>query len=81
MAPVLMTYIKTSNKDKLILMVDIWIYKLLGSEWKDVSEEAKSFILKMLTVDPTKRISAEMGLKDPWIISNEKINKINPKNL
>ncbi|CAD8090357.1 unnamed protein product [Paramecium primaurelia] len=52
-----------------------------GTEWKDVSEEAKSFILKMLTVDPTKRISAEFGLKDPWIVNNQKIEKINPRNL
>ncbi|CAD8128593.1 unnamed protein product [Paramecium sonneborni] len=52
-----------------------------GSEWKDVTEEAKNFILKMLVVDPAKRISAEQGLKDPWIINNQRIQKINPQNL
>lgn len=70
MAVILMTYIEILNKDKLILMVCLFLYKFLGIEWKDVSEDAKKFILKMLTVDPTKRISAELALKDPWIINN-----------
>lgn len=30
-----------------------------GSEWQDVSQDAKTFISKLLVVDPAKRISAE----------------------
>lgn len=36
-------------------------------EFKNVSEKAKDFIGKLLTLDPEKRVSAEQALKHPWI--------------
>ncbi|KIY71591.1 Pkinase-domain-containing protein [Cylindrobasidium torrendii FP15055 ss-10] len=39
--------------------------------WKNVSQEAKSFILKLLNPDPVKRPTAEEALKDPWLTKGE----------
>jgi len=36
-------------------------------EWKDVSEEAKDFIKKLLVKDPGERWTAEKTLSHPWI--------------
>jgi calcium-dependent protein kinase len=35
--------------------------------WKDISGEAKDFILKLLEVDPAKRLTAQTALEHPWI--------------
>lgn len=35
--------------------------------WKDVSQEAKDFILTMLKPDPHDRCTSAQALKDPWI--------------
>lgn len=35
--------------------------------WKDISEDAKDFILGLLQVDASKRMSAEEALKHPWM--------------
>lgn len=42
-------------------------YRMDGSEWEGVSEEAKDLIRKMLVVDPAKRITADEVLKHPWL--------------
>eukprot|EP00347_Sterkiella_histriomuscorum_P018781 403344202 len=38
-----------------------------GVEWKNISNQAKIFIKKMLQVNPDDRISAQQALNDPWI--------------
>ena len=35
-------------------------------EWRDVSEEAKDLIRKMLSKDPAKRPTALQALRHPW---------------
>lgn len=35
--------------------------------WRDVSQEAKAFILSLLQPDPNKRSTSSQALKDPWI--------------
>lgn len=35
--------------------------------WRSVSNEAKDLVAKMLTFDPSKRISAELCLQHPWL--------------
>ncbi|KAJ7143774.1 kinase-like domain-containing protein [Mycena epipterygia] len=39
--------------------------------WKNVSEEAKSFIKRLLSLDPAKRPTAEAALSDPWLTTHE----------
>ena len=36
--------------------------------WGYVSEDAKSFVRKLLTVDPEKRYTVTQALSDPWIV-------------
>ena len=38
--------------------------------WKDVSEEAKGLVRKMLNRNPSKRVSAKEALADPWIVKH-----------
>ncbi|KAJ5923664.1 hypothetical protein N7454_008909 [Penicillium verhagenii] len=35
--------------------------------WKDVSQDAKDFIMTMLQADPTKRVTSEDALKHEWL--------------
>ncbi|KAJ9099921.1 hypothetical protein QFC21_003926 [Naganishia friedmannii] len=43
-------------------------YKFEPKEyWQGVSEEAKAFVRKCLTIDPTNRPTAEELLHDPWL--------------
>lgn len=44
-------------------MNNLW----LEPEWDDVSEDAKDLVRKLLTYDPTKRISAGDALQHKWI--------------
>ena len=41
--------------------------------WDAVSEEAKSFIRRMLTVDPARRATAALLLQDPWMLSGDAV--------
>ena len=38
-----------------------------GRYWKDVSEEARAFILNLLRPDPNKRLTSEEALQDVWL--------------
>jgi len=38
--------------------------------WKNVSEDAKDFIRALLTLDPSKRLTAEAALKHKWIVGD-----------
>lgn len=40
------------------------------SYWKNISDDAKQLVRKMLTRDPEARISASQALQDPWITRN-----------
>ncbi len=54
-------------------------YVFPEKEWKDVSDEAKKLIKKMLEKNPRKRITSLNALKDEWFnINKEKIkgNKV-----
>ncbi|KAL8671721.1 MAG: hypothetical protein Q9168_003792 [Polycauliona sp. 1 TL-2023] len=38
-----------------------------GRYWKDVSDEAKDFIVNLLQPDPSKRLTSEEALQDVWL--------------
>lgn len=62
------------NDDKEIVnSVRIGTYSLTSSEWKNISNEAKDLIKKMLTYDPNQRITAEAAINHPWI--KKKVNE------
>lgn len=42
-------------------------YDFPSPEWDNVSEDAKSFIKKLLVVSPDKRLAAPQALADSWI--------------
>lgn len=42
-------------------------YDMNDPVWKDVSSEAKDLIAKLLTVDASKRLTAEQVFEHPWM--------------
>ncbi|XP_056313341.1 serine/threonine-protein kinase Chk2 isoform X1 [Danio aesculapii] len=42
-------------------------YRFIPSQWKNVSNEAKDLVKKLLVVDPQKRLSVEEALEHPWL--------------
>jgi calcium-dependent protein kinase len=64
-------YDQASIADK----VRVGKYKMRGSKWKKVSDEAKDFIAKLLVLDPTKRLTANKALKTPWLQSKKAKDK------
>jgi calcium-dependent protein kinase len=57
-------------KDHILLLVFKNIELFTGPIWESISDQAKSFINKMLEYDPKKRITAKQALNDPWISFN-----------
>lgn len=43
------------------------LWQFPSPEWDTVTPEAKDLINKMLTINPSKRITAAEALKHPWI--------------
>ena len=64
-------------EEKILLGEEI---NFKGNEWKDVSNEAKNFLRKLLEYDETKRISAEQALKDDWFKLHRKKSSILEEN-
>lgn len=42
-------------------------YSMTGSEWEDISDEAKDLVRRMLVVNPEERMSCEEILAHPWL--------------
>jgi calcium-dependent protein kinase len=56
-------------------------FSLVGPEWSRVSDEAKSLVMRMLTIDPKKRISAEKALKNEWLNTENQQENFNLEQL
>ncbi|KAG4090790.1 Pkinase-domain-containing protein [Neocallimastix lanati (nom. inval.)] len=54
------------------------IFKYFSPEWDEISDNAKDFINRLLTIDPLKRMSAKEALEHPWI-STEVTDSFNKK--
>lgn len=50
-------------------------YSMNREEFKDVSNEAKNLIKRMLEYTPEKRVSAAQALADPWFTNSLKKDK------
>lgn len=44
-------------------------YSFSGEPWPSVSNLAKDFVERILTVDPSERLTSGQALKHPWIVS------------
>ena len=44
-------------------------YNFSGNPWPQVSDSAKSFISRFLTLDPKQRMTSTMALRHPWIVN------------
>ena len=56
-------------------------YEFHDQFWAEISDEAKDFIRKLLTVDPDARMSAKAGLDHPWLKSTDVRTKALDANL
>lgn len=58
------------NRTRLYRKILHCKYNFSGEPWRDVSNQAKDFIDKLLVLDPNKRLTAADALKHPWISNN-----------
>uniref|UniRef100_A0A8C2E6A2 calcium/calmodulin-dependent protein kinase n=1 Tax=Cyprinus carpio TaxID=7962 RepID=A0A8C2E6A2_CYPCA len=58
---------KKKKKKSLYQQIKAGAYDFPSPEWDTVTPEAKDLINKMLTINPSKRITAAEALKHPWI--------------
>jgi len=56
-----------SNQKELFRKIRKGQYEFHEEYWSPVSEEAKELIRSLLTVDPSKRLSADAALNNTWI--------------
>jgi len=59
-----------ADNEAIMKKVEIGKYDMDHGVWKSISREAKDLVKKLLTYDPSERISAEDALQHPWIIDN-----------
>ena len=57
--------------EEVLRMTRYGEYKFHKRYWKDISEEVKILIARMLTVDPICRITATAALHSDWIRMND----------
>lgn len=56
------------SSDKVVLaQITRGYFSFTGKEWTDISSEAKSLIMKMLTRNALRRPTAVEIFNDPWI--------------
>ncbi|CEM05156.1 unnamed protein product [Vitrella brassicaformis CCMP3155] len=55
------------SKKETLKLIRQGAYSMRSSIWKSVSFEAKDFVRKCLSMDPTRRMTAKQALKHPWM--------------
>ncbi|XP_035209694.1 calcium/calmodulin-dependent protein kinase type II alpha chain-like [Stegodyphus dumicola] len=61
------------DQHRLYAQIKAGAYDYPSPEWDTVTPEAKNLINNMLTVNPSKRITASEALKHPWICQRERV--------
>ncbi|XP_014244523.1 calcium/calmodulin-dependent protein kinase type II alpha chain isoform X16 [Cimex lectularius] len=61
------------DQHRLYGQIKAGAYDYPSPEWDTVTPDAKNLINQMLTVNPTKRITASEALKHPWICQRERV--------
>lgn len=56
-----------SNDDQILKKISVGRFAFPSPEWDFISFEAKDLITKMLTFEPSRRISAREALQHPWL--------------
>ncbi|RXN00823.1 Serine/threonine-protein kinase H1 [Acipenser ruthenus] len=57
------------NRTRLYRMILKGKYSFVGDPWPSISNLAKDYINRLLTVDPSERMTATQALKHPWIVT------------
>nr|QHR97353.1 calcium/calmodulin-dependent protein kinase type II subunit alpha isoform A1 [Laodelphax striatellus] len=64
------------DQHRLYAQIKAGAYDYPSPEWDTVTPEAKNLINQMLTVNPSKRITASEALKHPWICQRERVASV-----
>ncbi|XP_012276422.1 calcium/calmodulin-dependent protein kinase type II alpha chain isoform X8 [Orussus abietinus] len=64
------------DQHRLYSQIKAGAYDYPNPEWDTVTPEAKNLINQMLTVNPSKRITASEALKHPWICQRERVASV-----
>ncbi|XP_046667359.1 calcium/calmodulin-dependent protein kinase type II delta chain isoform X2 [Homalodisca vitripennis] len=64
------------DQHRLYAQIKAGAYDYPSPEWDTVTPEAKNLINQMLTVIPSKRITASEALKHPWICQRERVASV-----
>lgn len=62
-----LVYFTFTLQARLFAKIKKGIYSFHDEYWLDISKEAKDLISRMLTVDPSKRITAKEALEHPYL--------------
>ena len=63
------------DQNRLYAKIKSGNYEFHEDYWGGVSKEGKDLIMKLLTVNPSDRITAEQALGHPWIVSDDEALK------
>lgn len=61
------------NQRNLFKLIKRCEYEFHPEYWSTVSEDAKSLIRSLLTLDPDARLTAKQALEHPWIHSEDEV--------
>ncbi|XP_048513355.1 calcium/calmodulin-dependent protein kinase type II delta chain isoform X14 [Athalia rosae] len=64
------------DQHRLYAQIKAGAYDYPSPEWDTVTPDAKNLINQMLTVNPSKRITASDALKHPWICQRERVASV-----
>ncbi|XP_075216500.1 calcium/calmodulin-dependent protein kinase II isoform X2 [Lycorma delicatula] len=64
------------DQHRLYAQIKAGAYDYPSPEWDTVTPDAKNLINQMLTVNPSKRITAAEALKHPWICQRERVASV-----